>query len=315
MKLFDPLHVSLWGKRQLTPPTPQKPFDEGLFFCNFLLLLYSLNMKKFRSLHFGISSILLFFACGHTSEKEAVSLNKQVEEAPNQKILIHEDGMTISTRFETPEGFNRVNPTTNSWAAYLQSLPLKTHGTKVLNFDGTLKTNTAAYCAVVDLSLHGNQNHQCADAIMRLRAEYLFEQKRYSEITFLFVSGKNFVYTDYLAGKTPTSANLWSYLEKVFAYASTLSLDKQLTSKDSKDLQIGDVFIKGGSPGHAVVVVDKCTDRNGAVKFMLAQSYMPAQDIQILVGDDGKSPWYNLDFGDYLYSAEYTFSKHQLKRF
>jgi hypothetical protein len=31
MKLFDPLHVSLWGKRQLTPPTPQKPFDEGLF--------------------------------------------------------------------------------------------------------------------------------------------------------------------------------------------------------------------------------------------------------------------------------------------
>lgn len=272
-------------------------------------------MKKFRSLYFGISSILLFFACGYTSGKEAVSLIKQVDVKPNQKILIQEDGMTIKTRFETPEGFSRVHTTTNSWAAYLQNLPLKPHGTKVQLFDGTLKANTAAYCAVVALSLHGNQNHQCADAIMRLRAEYLFEQKRYSEITFLFVSGKNFVYTDYLAGKTPTSANLWSYLEKVFAYASTLSLDKQLKSKEVKDLQIGDVFIKGGSPGHAVIVVDKCTDPNGAVKFMLAQSYMPAQDIQILVGDDGKSPWYDLDFGDYLYSAEYTFSKNELKHF
>jgi hypothetical protein len=272
-------------------------------------------MKKFSPFHFSFGLVILFFACGHTSEKEGGSLTKNVEVAPNQKIWILEDGLTIKTRFETPEGFSRVNPTSNSWAAYLQNLPLKPHGTKVLHFDGTLKANTAAYCAVVDFSLHGNQNHQCADAIMRLRAEYLFEQKRYSEIAFLFVSGKNFVYTDYLAGKTPTQANLWSYLEKVFAYASTLSLDKQLTSKDSKDLQIGDVFIKGGSPGHAVVVVDKCTDQNGAVKFMLAQSYMPAQDIQILVGDDGKSPWYDLDFGDYLYSAEYTFSKDQLKHF
>jgi hypothetical protein len=56
-------------------------------------------------------------------------------------------------------------------------------------------------------------------------------------------------------------------------------------------------------------------DKDGNVKFMLAQSYMPAQDIQILVGDDGVSPWYDLNFGDYLYSAEWTFTKNQLKSF
>jgi hypothetical protein len=272
-------------------------------------------MKKFSPLHIGFASIVLFFTCGHSSEKEAVSLKKQVEVEPNQKILIHEDGNTIRTRFETPNGFNHISSATDSWAHYLQNLPLKPHGTKVLHFDGSLKANRAAYCAVVDLPIYGNQNHQCADAIMRLRAAYLFEQNRFSEIEFLFVNGTNFRYANYLAGKTPTQANLWTYLEKVFAYASTLSLDKQLISKEVKDLQIGDVFIKGGSPGHAVVVVDKCTDQNGAVKFMLAQSYMPAQDIQILVGDDGKSPWYDLNFGDYLYSAEYTFSKGQLKTF
>lgn len=272
-------------------------------------------MKILTTIQISISLIVLFFACGHTSDQKEDHLKKQVDAAPNQKILIDEDGKTIMTRFETPEGFNRSSSTINSWAHYLQNLPLKPHGTKVLHFDGTLKANTAAYCAVVDLPIYGNKNHQCADAIMRLRAAYLFEQNRFSEIEFLFVNGTNFRYDNYLAGKTPTQANLWSYLEKVFAYASTLSLDKQLKAKEAKDLQIGDVFIKGGSPGHAVVVVDKCTDQNGAVKFMLAQSYMPAQDIQILVGDDGNSPWYDLNFGDYLYSAEYTFAKNQLKQF
>jgi hypothetical protein len=61
--------------------------------------------------------------------------------------------------------------------------------------------------------------------------------------------------------------------------------------------------------------VDKCSNDKGEVKFMLAQSYMPAQDIQILVGDDEKSPWYDLNFGAYLNSAEYTFTKEQLKKF
>jgi hypothetical protein len=49
---------------------------------------------------------------------------------------------------------------------------------------------------------------------------------------------------------------------------------------------------------------------------MLAQSYMPAQEIQILVNpNEYNNPWYDLDFGDYLYSSEYTFTKNQLKTF
>ena len=150
---------------------------------------------------------------------------------------------------------------------------------------------------------------------MRLRAEYLFSQKRYSEIEFSYVSGKKANYLSYLGGKTPTNENLWSYMCGVFCYANTYSLNKQLASKSTIDLQIGDVFIIGGFPGHIVIVVDKCVNEKNEVKFMLAQSYMPAQDIQILVGDDGKSPWYDLNFGEYLYSAEYTFSKNDLKTF
>jgi len=151
---------------------------------------------------------------------------------------------------------------------------------------------------------------------MRLRADYLYSQKRFNEIEFLFVSGKISKYKDWIGENNPTPQNYWKYLENVFSYASTLSLDKQLKSKNIKDLTIGDVFIKPGSPGHAVIIVDKCINSQGKVKFMLAQSYMPAQEIQILVNpNEYNNPWYDLDFGDYLYSSEYTFTKNQLKTF
>ena len=83
-------------------------------------------------------------------------------------------------------------------------------------------------------------------------------------------------------------------------------------------MKIGDVFIKGGSPGHCVIVVDMAENRNTGQKvFLLAQSYMPAQDIQILTNqqNDEFSPWYSNDFGDTLETPQWTFSKDELKRF
>ncbi|MBN2610182.1 MAG: hypothetical protein JXB00_01355, partial [Bacteroidales bacterium] len=51
--------------------------------------------------------------------------------------------------------------------------------------------------------------------------------------------------------------------------------------------------------------------------FLLAQSYMPAQDIQILKNPNDKSisPWYSLDFEGDLITPEWTFKKTDLKRF
>lgn len=51
--------------------------------------------------------------------------------------------------------------------------------------------------------------------------------------------------------------------------------------------------------------------------FLLAQSYMPAQEIQILKSpnDTKISPWYSLDFGNVLNTPEWTFTPNDLKRF
>jgi len=110
-----------------------------------------------------------------------------------------------------------------------------------------------------------------------------------------------------------------AYLDNLFAYAGTESLSRELGgSVDVKQMQIGDVFIRGGFPGHAVIVLDMAENKETGEKvFMLAQSYMPAQDIHILknLKDTGLAPWYQLNFGEKLQTPEWEFLSTQLKRF
>ena len=245
-------------------------------------------------------------------------------------------GKTIATRFAPPTGYERVSAQTGSFAHYLQNLPLKPHGTSVKYHDGTTKINRGVYAAVVDMEIGNKDLQQCADAVMRLRAEHLYQQKKYTDIHFKFTNGDNALYTQYAEGyrasvkgnkitwnKTAKKdygyATFRKYMDLVFTYAGTLSLGKELTPVVSlKDMKIGDVFIRGGSPGHAVIVVDVARHKQTGEKlFLLAQSYMPAQETQVLLNPNSTelSPWYSVSFESKLATPEWTFEKNQLKRF
>ena len=110
-----------------------------------------------------------------------------------------------------------------------------------------------------------------------------------------------------------------SYLDLVYSYAGTLSLEKELKPIKFTEMATGDVLIRGGSPGHAVIVVDMAQNQaTGDKIFLFAQSYMPAQDIHILQNpNDAKlSPWYSITSpGDEVITPEWDFKKLQLRRF
>lgn len=252
-----------------------------------------------------------------------------------QSGLINESGRDVTTRFKVPEGFVRVACTDGSFPYFLRSLPLKKHLSKVMLYNGSQKINQSAHEAVVDLKI-GNKNlHQCADAVMRLRADYLYAQREYARIHFNFTNGFECRYDKWMEGYRVAIAGnktswvkrknrdlsyptYWAYLEQVFSYAGTLSLSKELKSVAVNEMQPGDVFIHGGSPGHAVIVVDMAFNpKTGKKMFMLAQSYMPAQEIQILKNSNNAnlSPWYPLDFGAKLETPEWDFASGDLKRF
>ena len=277
------------------------------------------------------------FSCGEPGNPaRAESSFLAAPTAPAAPIsLIDSSGTNIETRFLCPEGYVRTQAEPGSFAQYLRSLPLKPDGASVLTYDGRIKPNRGVYHAVVDLPIGSRDLHQCADAVMRLRAEYLYQQKAYDQIHFHFTNGFRADYTQWMAGKrisvngnqvswrasaAPSTSpeSFWKYLEIIFSYAGTLSLDKELNVVPLTDLQVGDVFIQGGSPGHAVIVVDKAHNpENGEILFMLAQSYMPAQEIQVLQNPLAPrlSPWYAIPDNEILLTPEWRFSTTQLKRF
>lgn len=250
------------------------------------------------------------------------------------ELAITLNGNTVETRFPVPNGFERTKESTSSFGYFLRNLPLKKAGSLVKYYDGDAKADDA-YSAVIDLPIGNKDLHQCADAVMRLRADYLFKQKQYDKIHFNFTNGFRVDYTKWAEGnriavkgnKTSwvkkakpdySATTYWNYLEQIFQFAGTASLEKELKPITAvADIQIGDVFIKGGFPGHAVIVVDMAKNKQGKKIFMLAQSYMPAQELQILKNPNNSkiSPWYSEEFDETLITPEWTFKKTHLKRF
>jgi len=232
-----------------------------------------------------------------------------------------------------PKGFKRKLNNKKSFAAWLQHLPLKENNTVYL-FNGEEKYNQSAQYKVIDIDVGTKDLQQCADAVMRLRAEYLYASSQKEKIHFNYTNGVNIPFSKWSSGLYPSLKNnkvVWisssnntsyksfkKYINNIFMYAGTASLEKELQQVNLQDIEIGDVFIKGGFPGHAVIVVDVAANESGEKCFMVAQSYMPAQNIHILKNPNNSdySPWYVVsECSDVIETPEWTFYPNQLKRF
>jgi hypothetical protein len=243
---------------------------------------------------------LIVFSCQGKNSTDTTIKRKVAGQATNVYS-------TIST-IPLPEGYTRINYDTASFGLWLQNISLKKDKTVYL-FNGDKKNDQSVQFAVLDISVGDKNLQQCADAVMRLRAEYLFDTKQFSTISF--IDNENKVYQ---FSSPYTKEHLLSYLQKVFGMCGSASLSKQLHKKSINDIVPGDVFIRGGFPGHAEIVMDMAVnDTSGKKIFLLAQSYMPAQDIHILVNplDKNLSPWYQIE--DNIISPEYAFTKDELK--
>lgn len=221
---------------------------------------------------------------------------------------------TLAQRFAPPQGFQRAAAELGSFLDWLRGMPMKPEGAPVLLHTGAQKWRQDAHAGVVDIDVGKRDLQQCADAIMRLRAEWLYSLGRKSDIAFNDSEGKRLRFA---ARSRQDYQGFRKYMDYVFAYAGTYSLERELVAASPEDIQAGDVFIKGGFPGHAVLVVDVAVKPGtGEKRFLLTQSYMPAQEIHVLKNPEAAdgSAWYGTDFGDTLKTPEWNFSRGQLKR-
>lgn len=273
---------------------------------------------------------------------EKIETEQSIEEIVVDSTTYHYSWLTnynyqeaLINVVKTPIGYERVKSIKNSFAAWLQHLPIKTNDNTVYLYDGNKKRNQNAQFKVVNIDVGDKDLQQCADAVMRLRAEYLFASNQQTKIKFNYTNGVSIPFSKWSSGYFPklqgnkvvwvaaqnnsSYASFKKYINNIFTYAGTSSLSKELQSIELNDIQIGDVFIYGGFPGHAVIVVDVAINKTTGDKcFMIAQSYMPAQNIHVLKNPKNVdlSPWYSVSAcKNQIITPEWTFETDQLKRF
>ena len=262
------------------------------------------------------------------------TIEPTTEPTPPESIsLIHPEGNTLESRIATPEGYKRVAADADSLATFLRSYEMKEDQSPVLLYDGSEKVNQVAHVAVFKLPIENRDLQQCADSIMRVYAEYYWSQKKYNKIAFHFTNGFMASYKKWQSGyriKVNGNSVSWvksasydasyeclqKYLKMVFCYAGTMSMDRESEPTTLKELKVGDVFIKGGSPGHVVMVVDICENSKGEKAFLLAQGYMPAQEFHVLKNEAREGdPWYYEGEVTYPFrTPQYTFEEGSLRK-
>jgi uncharacterized lipoprotein YehR (DUF1307 family) len=252
------------------------------------------------NLQFLIISLLMLISCnGNTgTARHKITTYSNVENPYKQIVSI-----------PLPSGYKRVTADSGSFAAYLRNTGLKAETTVYL-YNGQPKQNQNAQYALLNISVGNTDLQQCADAVMRLRAEYLYLQGQFEKIIFRDNDNTAYTFT------TPyTRVHFNKYLNRVFGMCGSASLSKQLTIQTNfAAIKPGDVLIRGGFPGHAVIVMDVAVNDAGKKIYLLAQSYMPAQDIHVLKnpGAEELSPWYQVNDNLIIQTPEYTFTQNEL---
>jgi hypothetical protein len=258
----------------------------------------------FKTLLF--STFLILFSCNQNANSTAKKDNMQSNVKPQD---IGKNSYRSVKDIPLPHGFRVIEKDNNTFGAWLRNITLKKENT-VYTFDGKRRYNQNAQFAVLDITVGKSDLQQCADAVMRLRAEYLFAQKRMEEIDFIDNESIHYKF------KEPyTQLHFSQYLDKVFGMCGSASLAKQLKPKNNfGNIEAGDVIIRGGFPGHAVIVLNVAENESGRKIYMIAQSYMPAQDIHILknLNNEDISPWYEVNDNSTINTPEYTFKNTEL---
>lgn len=248
---------------------------------------------------------------------------------------IHKMGATVDSRIVVPENFSRASYAADSFSAYIQQYHLLPFDAEVINYDGKPYFYQQGHVGVLDVPVPSNGLQQCADALIRLRAEYLWQHNRKDEIAFNFTSGHRCSWISYAEGYRPkingnkvsfhrtasanhSEENFYRYLNLMYTYSGTQSLFDELPKITSlENIEVGDMLIQPGFPGHVMMVVDKATSENDSILFIFAQGNTPAQSVHILKNPNDAviSPWFEITLGQPLMIPTYHFDEIKIMRF
>jgi hypothetical protein len=210
----------------------------------------------------------------------------------------------LVNRFPTPRGFVRMAVDPGSFGEFLRSLPLREPYTAVLDFRGRVRhaADSPGVAAVVDIDVGPTDLQQCADFVLRMDAEWRYGRGDRA-LVYRAASGTRLSYARFLSGERASvdgprlalevtaraqpddHRTFRSYLDEVFTWANTASLERDSAPVPFAQIAPGDFFVVSGHPtGHAILVLDAARDAAGRTALLLGEGYMPAQSFHVLNG-------------------------------
>lgn len=204
---------------------------------------------------------------------------------------------TIRQAFPPPAESTRVSG--GSFGDYLGRLELRESDVPIRTHDGQ---RVYHHGRVIELPLVRGDLQQCADSAIRVHAEWQ-RSEGVTDISYHATSGDPLPWDRYrdgdrpyvkdgrIAWKSTGQVGAWdSWLRAVFMWAGTRSLEAYETDPVEHPIP-GDVLVEGGSPGHAVLILD-VAKKGDQTFLLLGEGFMPAQDFHVELGPvDGWWLW------------------------
>jgi hypothetical protein len=289
----------------------------------------------------ALALLFLLSACGWVNKpsppvsesppEEDPSPSYEPEEEVEPHIIKDPEGAVLETRFFPPEGFTRTQGGGGeSFGAYLRALPLKPDGAVIYLHDGTVKPDDK-FEAVLDMRINNNRNRMRGIHFpLRLYAEYLFHAGQANDISFHFMSGFTFDFAAWAAGsrlkeeengrvvwQAASAAadgsyeSLWEYLQRLYNYANTASVRRDLLQAVRPEA--GFLFVDHGG----AVIADMAQDAGGRTAILLLRAGDPEQEGYVVknIKDADISPWFIIPDNGIISTPEGEYSIGELYMF
>lgn len=210
--------------------------------------------------------------------------------------------------------FYRVNIINNSFSDFLRKLPLKKTGSHVLNYRGGVfkSGGDTSVASVVDMDVTGRRLEQCMDILVRLYAEYLWGKEQVGNFNLPLPGGYWLEWQKWKTGFRPVFKGInvfWSrssqpdsshqsfrtFLNTVYSESHTQQFYHAYQPIERREVQIGDIIIKKGTKGHAIMIVDLVKNERGQMMALIGNGDTPACQLFLLNYKSG-IPWIPLNF-------------------
>ncbi len=210
--------------------------------------------------------------------------------------------------------YQRLPVDAASFGQWLRQLVLKPPGSPVLSYKGKVHKSArdSTVAGVINLDIQGHKHEQCMDILIRLYAEYLWQNKLAAGLNLPLPGGIWISWAEWLSGLRPefhglqvrlkpaavsdsSFQNYENYLRLVYSESHTQQFYHGLRRIDQQDLQIGDFIVSRGSKSHAVMIVDLARNKQGQLIALIGHGDTPACEFYLL-NYRINNPWFPLNF-------------------